>query len=251
MLKKRIIPFLTANNISLVKTKRFNNPRMIGNPVQSARIFSARNADELVFVDIFAGRKNQEINTKIIAHILRECDIPLTVGGGIKSIETAHELFKIGTDKILLRSSALNEGPLPYEIASIYGSQSVVIALDVAIDVNGDYVALRDSSNYITLENATKIINNIQPGEVVVTAIHKEGEMNGMDLNLLNSVKNMIDAPIIFNGGISTPGHVVDAFDEFDGLSAVGASSIFQYTQYNISDIKEKLNQSKIKVRML
>lgn len=251
MLKKRIIPFLTANNISLVKTKGFNDPRMIGNPVQSARIFTMRNADELVFVDIYAGRKNQEINAKLVAHILRECDIPLTVGGGIKRIETAHELFKIGTDKILLRSSALNQSLLPYEITSIYGKQSLVIALDVSTDVNGEYVALQDSSNTISLDRAIKIINNIQPGEVVVTGVDKEGFMSGMDINLLKRIKNKIKAPIIFNGGVSKPSDVAEAFIEFDGLSAIGASSIFQYTQYNIDDIKEKLNQSKIKVRTL
>jgi cyclase len=251
MLKKRIIPFLTANNISLVKTKGFNDPRMIGNPVQSARIFTARNADELVFVDIYAGRKNQEINTKLVAHILRECDIPLTVGGGIKRIETAHELFKIGTDKILLRSSALNQSLLPYEITSIYGKQSLVIALDVFMDVNGEYVALQDSSNTISLERAIKIINLIQPGEVVVTSVDKEGYMNGMDINLLKRIKNKIKSPIIFNGGVSKPSDVVEAFIEFDGLSAIGASSIFQYTQYNINDVKENLNQSNFNVRML
>ena len=224
---------------------------MIGNPVQSARIFTARNADELVFVDIYAGRKNQEINTKLVAHILRECDIPLTVGGGIKRIETAHELFKIGTDKILLRSSALNQSLLPYEITSIYGKQSLVIALDVFMDVNGEYVALQDSSNTISLDGAIKIINLIQPGEVVVTSVDKEGYINGMDINLLKRIKNKIKSPIIFNGGVSKPSDVVEAFIEFDGLSAICASSIFQYTQYNINDVKENLNQSNIKVKML
>lgn len=251
MLKKRIIPILTANNLSLVKTTGFNNPRTIGNPVQSARIFTARNADELVFVDIYAGRKNQEINTKLVSHILQECDIPLTVGGGIKHIETAHELFKIGTDKILLRSSALNESQLPYEITSIYGKQSLVVALDIDTDNNGEYVVLRDSFTHISLSEAVKIINRIEPGEVVVTAINKEGFLNGMDLNLLNKIKNKISVPIIFNGGVSKPSEALEAFTEFDGLSAIGASSIFQYTQYNINDIKKELNQGNIKVRMI
>lgn len=251
MLKKRIIPILTANNLSLVKTTGFNNPRTIGNPVQSARIFSARNADELVFVDIYAGRRNQEINTKLVSHILQECDIPLTVGGGIKSIETAHELFKIGTDKILLRSSALNESQLPYEITDIYGKQSLVVALDINTDNDGKYVVLRDSCTHISLTEAVRIINEIEPGEVVVTAVNKEGFMNGMDLNLLNNIKNKISAPIIFNGGISKPIEVLEAFTEFEGLSAIGASSIFQYTQYNINDIKEELKQGNIRVRMI
>lgn len=251
MLKKRIIPVLTANNLSLVKTRGFNDPRTIGNPVQSARIFTARNADELVFVDIYAGRKNQEINTKLVSHILQECDIPLTVGGGIKRIETAHELFKIGTDKILLRSSALNESQLPYEIASIYGKQSVVIALDIVTEINGEYVVLRDSSTHISLQEAIKAINEIQPGEVVVTSIAKEGFMNGMDLKLLNKIKNKINVPIIFNGGVSKPIDAVEAFTEFSGLSAIGASSVFQYTQFNINDIKEKLDEFNIKVRQL
>lgn len=251
MLKKRIIPFLTAHNLSLVKTKGFNDPRTIGNPVQAARIFSARNADELVFIDIYAGRKNQEIDSKLVSHILRECDIPLTVGGGIKHIDTAHELFKIGTDKILLRSSALNKSKLPYEIASIYGKQSVVIALDIAIETSGKYVVLQDSSNFISLQEALTIINQIQPGEVVVTAVNKEGYMKGMDLNLLNKIKNRISAPIIFNGGISEPIDAVQAFTEFNGLSAIGASSIFQYTQFNINDIKNKLEEFNFNVRKL
>src|ERR1700746_580058 len=135
MLKARIIPILTFNGFGLVKTKKFTNPRMIGNPVQAAKVYNSRGVDELVFLDIFATEQNRKINLKLVKDVIKECYMPVAIGGGIQNIEDINDLLKIGADKVVIKSKALTDIEFIKESVAFFGSQCITIAID-AINEN-------------------------------------------------------------------------------------------------------------------
>jgi cyclase len=130
MLKVRIIPILTFNGFGLVKTKKFTNPRMVGNPVQAARVYNSRGVDELVFVDIFASSQNRKVNLKLVADVIKECYMPVAIGGGIETIEDINNLLKIGADKVIIKTKALLDAKFIDEAVAFFGSQCISIAID-------------------------------------------------------------------------------------------------------------------------
>ena len=248
MLKVRIIPVLTFNGFALVKTKNFKQPRMLGNPVQSARVFNDRMVDELVFLDIFASKQNRKINLKLVSDVLKECFMPVSVGGGIESIEDINDLLKIGADKVVIKKKALLEKNFIKKAVSFFGSQCISIAVDVVAKDDG-YIIYCENKIEIPLENFINDMILCDVGEFVVNSVDRDGMMTGFDINLITKVTGLTNIPIIAVGGAGIMNHFKELFEQTN-IKAVGASSIFNFTQYTPMDIKNEINNLGIAVRI-
>ena len=248
MLKLRIIPLLTFNGFGLVKTKQFLYPRMVGNPVQAARVYNSRGGDELIFLDISASLQNRKINLKLVADVIKECYMPVGIGGGISSIEDINNLLKIGADKVIVKTKALIDKTFIKQCVSFFGSQCISISIDAI--KNGDNYSIYNKLNLdITLDEFINDMNECNVGEFVVTSVDCDGMMNGFDLNLVNSVSTKTNIPIIVVGG---GGNMMNFNQLFlnSTTEAVGSASIFHFTQYTPLDIKRELQKLNKPVRV-
>ena len=242
MLKKRVIPILTFNGIALVKTKKFSNPRMVGNPIQSARVFNSRNVDELIFVDLKASSLNRNINLDMAKFVINECFMPVAIGGGIRTNEDINSLLKIGADKVVIKTSALSNPNFIKSAVSNFGAQAIVIAVDIK-RVNNDYVIHHfdqklgggDAIDFI------KKVEDLGAGELCVTDVDNDGVMEGFNLDLFAQVLENSKLPIIAVGGAGKPEDFSDLLKSQPSITGLGASSIFYYTQFTPFDIKSKI----------
>lgn len=247
MLKNRIIPVLTFNGMSLVKTKKFKNPRTIGNPVQSARVYNSRQVDELVFIDILATTQNRKINLSLVSEVIRECFMPVSIGGGIKSIDDINDLLKIGADKVIIKSQALLNTLFIEKAIMFFGSQCICIAIDTYLN-NGVYKIHNTLGLDINLEEFLIEMDSMNVGEFLITNIENDGVMEGFDLNLINKVSKLTNIPIVVSGGGGNLKHYSELFLNTE-VNAVASSSIFHFTQYTPLDIKNELKKFNLPVR--
>ena len=239
MIKARIIPILTFNGFALVKTVCFNNPRMLGNPVQSAKIFNSRGVDELVFLDILASKQNRKINLSVVKRVIDECFMPVSIGGGITTIEDIHHLLKIGADKVVIKSQALKKPEFVSEASKIFGSQCITIAVDVVRNEN-KYLIHNDFGLNVEVEKFVKDMQNLGAGEFIINSVDEDGKMKGFDIRLYNYINEFSFIPIVFCGGAGEPSHFRDLFLNTE-CNSVGAASIFSFTQFTPLDIKHTL----------
>jgi cyclase len=240
MLKTRIIPILTFNGFALVKTKNFSNPRMVGNPVQSARVYNSRGVDELIFLDIFASKQNRKVNLNVVRDVVKECFMPVGIGGGINSLDDINDLLKIGADKVVVKNEALKNPQFVNDAANFFGSQCISISLD-AIRLNDNYFVQNNLGINIELSNFIKKMSDEGAGEFILNSVDNDGMMNGFDLKLINYVEKLTNLPIVCVGGGGDMSHYVELFSNTN-CDSVGSSSIFHFTQFTPSDIKEKLH---------
>lgn len=248
MLKARIIPILTFNGFGLVKTKKFGNPRMVGNPVQAARVYNQRGVDELVFLDIFASEQKRKINLKLVADVIKECYMPVAIGGGIENVDDIHALLKIGADKVVIKTKALTDKAFIREAVRIFGSQCITISVD-AIKTEDSYEIHNKLGIKIGLEKFVAEMNECEVGELVVTSVDNDGMMEGYDSVLVNDVLSFSNLPVIAVGGGGNMSHYSKLFSETK-VEAVGSASIFHFTQFTPLDIKNELNKINIPVRI-
>lgn len=236
MLKKRIIPTLLLSNGRMVKGKQFENFRDTGDPVSAARIYNAQNADELFFLDIDANRKGSafDILEKTVNAVSAECFMPLSVGGGVDSIEKMRRLLLAGADKISITTAAHTTPDLIGEAANLFGRQCVVVGLDVKVE-NGSYSLY----SHCGMQKSTKSLRDFVlemtergAGEFVMNSIDNDGMMNGYDLQLAKEVRRYTDRPLIIAGGAGTFMHLVDAFKEAH-VDAVACASLFHFGDNN------------------
>lgn len=248
MLKVRIIPILTFNGFGLVKTKKFSNPRMVGNPVQAARVYNSRGVDELIFLDIFAGPQNRKINLKIASDVISECFMPVAIGGGIESIADINDLLKIGADKVVIKSKALIDTDFIKDAVDFFGSQCISISLDVYNSPNGYKIY-----NYFGIDKSLDDFLNemldCEVGEIVLVSVNNDGMMGGFDIDLINYVEKMTNIPIVAVGGGGILSHYTELFSR-TSVKAVGSSSIFHFTQFTPLDIKNELKSINVPVRL-
>lgn len=248
MLKVRIIPILTFNGFGLVKTKRFSNPRMVGNPVQAARVYNNRGVDELVFIDIFATSQKRKINLKLVADVIKECYMPVAIGGGIETIQDINDLLKIGADKVIIKTQALNNIDFIKEAVAFFGSQCISVAVDAFKTTRGYKIYNKlDIEKY--LEDYIQELIDCRVGEFVLVSVDNDGMMNGFDIELINSVEKMTKTPIVAVGGGGNMEHYIELFSKTN-VQAVGSASIFHFTQYTPFDIKNELKSINIPVRI-
>lgn len=239
MLKTRIIPILTFNGFALVKTKQFSNPRMVGNPVQAARVYNNRRVDELVFIDIFATKQKRKINLNVVKEVIKECFMPVGIGGGIESLDDINDLLKIGADKVIIKNMALIKPDFISESSKFFGSQCITISIDV-IKRNNLFLIQNDYDFEIDLFDFLKKMEDLGAGEFILNSVDHDGMMNGFDLTLINEVEKIIKLPLVCVGGGGNLNHYSELFSETN-CDSVGSSSIFHFTQFTPLDIKKTL----------
>lgn len=240
MLKVRIIPVLTFNGFGLVKTKQFKAPRMVGNPVQAARVYNSRGVDELIFLDIFASAQKRKVNLKIVRDVLKECFMPVGIGGGVNTIEDINDLLKIGADKVVIKTCALENSNFIREAANFFGSQCITVAADIHQNDEGDYMVYSNTGITISMQDFLSQVASLGAGEIVLTSVNKEGLMKGFDINMVSKAEKLVQLPIIVVGGAGNLEHFKELFEQTN-CQAVGASSIFHFTRFTPEDIKREL----------
>lgn len=237
MLKCRVIPIMTFNGLALVKTKKFaKNARMVGNAIQAAKVFNARNVDELVFLDIYASDQKRKINLQMVRSIIKECFMPVAIGGGISTIEDIHDLLSVGADKVVIKSKIIENPEFINEAAKIFGNQCITLAID-AIKKGDAYYLYNRLNKAIPLIEFLSNISSFNFGEIILTSVDNDGMMNGFDIELVQLVEKLVDVPIVVSGGAGEPAHFKELFSKTN-IEAVGAASIFYFTRYTPYDLK-------------
>ena len=249
MLKHRIIPCVLLKDWQLVKSIQFGSFRTIGHPTATVRVYNARNVDELIVLDIDASLNNEPINTEIITDMANECFMPLTIGGGIKTIEDVYTVLGAGADKVSINSEAIKRPSFIKEIATIFGSQCVVCSIDIK-KVDGKYRVFTKKNGVLDIDPLAlaKEYENQGGGEILLTSVDREGTTLGYDSELLKLFANTLHIPIIINGGMGKPEHGVEALQ--NGADALAAAYIFHFTQYTPLMIKEELKTHHYPVRL-
>lgn len=230
MLKHRVIPALLLRKNGLVKTMRFKDPKYVGDPINAIRIFNEKEVDELIVLDIAASKENLEPNFEMIEQIAGECFMPLAYGGGVRTVEQAQRIYALGVEKICLQTSALNNPGLITELAQRFGSQSVMVSVDVKRNWLGKpqiYSSAKANSLDSDWIERTQELVDAGAGEVLLNAVDKDGTLQGPDLALIEQLSKAIQVPLIAVGGVGSMGDIKAAVSA--GASAVAAGAFFVY----------------------
>jgi len=252
MLKKRIIPCLDVKNGRVVKGINFVNLKDAGDPVEQAKIYDKGGADEICFLDITASSENRKILLDKVTETARNCFIPLTVGGGVTTIEDIKNLLLAGADKVSINTAAVKNHNFIRESSVRFGSQCIVIAIDAKKTSNNKWEVFthggRNATGIDVVEYA-KIVEKNGAGEILLTSMDRDGTKLGYDLELTRTVASIVSIPLIASGGVGNLDHLYEGFN-YGKASAVLAASIFHYGQYTIRDTKEFLSKKSISVRL-
>jgi len=234
MLQNRIIPVLLLEDEGLVKTRKFKDPKYIGDPVNTVRIFNTKEVDEIFLVDIHASKNNTSPNFGLINEIASECFMPLCYGGGIRSLEDAERLFSTGVEKISIQSSALKDLSIVNQIASKFGAQAVVVSLDLKRDFFGK-VKLYSSASKGTVNKDwigfAKAAVDEGAGEIFINSVEKDGTLSGPDIQLVYDIAGSISTPLTYAGGVSSLEDIKNLINA--GASAVAAGAFFVFNGPN------------------
>jgi len=251
MLTKRIIPCLDIKNGRTVKGVNFVNLIDAGDPVELAKQYAEKGADELVFLDISATLEERKTTLDMVLHVAEQVNIPFTVGGGISSISDVDALLKCGADKISVNSSAIKRPELVNELSNKFGSQCIVVAID-AKQIDGSWkVHLAGGSipTELDLFDWAKEVEERGAGEILFTSMNNDGTKNGFANKALAKLSKELNIPIIASGGAGNVQHFIDTF--IDGKSdAALAASVFHFGEIEIKDLKEELKSNNIEVRL-
>jgi cyclase len=253
MLKVRVIPTLLWKNVGLVKGVRFDSWRRVGPILPAIKVYNTRQVDELIIVDILATNENRKPDFESVNDFSAECFVPLTVGGGIKTIEDVKNLLRSGADKICINTEAYENLSLLKEISKIFGSQCLVVSIDAKKNEKGDYECYSNSgkiSRGWKVEDWAKKVEEAGAGEILITSIERDGTYFGFDLDLIKRVTSNVSIPVIASGGANKPEDFVAPVLQC-GASAVSAASIFHYTQYTPLDVKKEMQKHGIPVRIV
>ena len=252
MITKRIIPCLDIKNGRVVKGTNFQGLSDVSDPVALAAYYSASGADELVFYDITASFEGRQLFTDILTRVASEIFIPLTVGGGINTVEDFDRVLKCGADKVSVNSGAIRNPDLIRQAARKYGNQCVVLSADVR-RVDGQFRVFAKGGREDTGMEAISWIKQgvaLGAGEVVVNSIDTDGVKGGFDLPMLEAVCDAVNVPVIASGGAGTPGHFVELFKAIPTIDAGLAASVFHFGTIRIPDLKRELRDNDIIVRV-
>ena len=230
MLKNRVIPCLLMLDHGLVKTTRFAKPKYVGDPINAIRIFSDKEVDELMVLDIGASRESREPNYELIEQFAGECFMPLCYGGGIRSVEQARRLFALGVEKICLQSAALDDLTVVTRIAEQFGSQSVLVSADIKSNWLGKHKLYSSKTSKLLDRSWLTFLKDAVAagaGEVVLNSVDRDGTMQGMDLDIISEAAAALPVPLIAVGGASSLQDIKAAVDA--GASAVSAGAMFVF----------------------
>lgn len=252
MITKRIIPCLDVKDGRVVKGVNFLGLSDVSSPVKLAKYYSDCGADELVFYDITASAEGRALFTDILAEVASTIFIPLTVGGGINTLDDFDRVLKCGADKVSVNSGALKTPTLISAAAKKYGNQCVVLSVD-AKRVNGQYHVFAKGGREDTGLDAIEWIKqgvDLGAGEIVLNSIDTDGVKQGFDLEMLAAVCDSVDVPVIASGGAGCPEHFISLFHSIPKADAGLAASIFHFGEVKIPDLKRELAASGINVRL-
>ena len=251
MLKNRIIPCLDVKNGRVVKGINFLDLKDAGDPVEQAKIYSDGGADEICFLDITASNENRDTIYDVVERTSKKCFVPLTVGGGVRSVEDINKLLNCGADKVSINTAAVENSRVIEESSKKFGSQCIVVAID-AKKKNDKWEIFthggRNNSRINALEFAKKMENS-GAGELLVTSMDRDGTQVGYDNELMSNITALVNIPVIASGGAGNLDHLVDGI-KLGNASAVLAASIFHYGKYSIIEAKKYMRSKNIPVRV-
>ncbi|HEY7110968.1 MAG TPA: imidazole glycerol phosphate synthase subunit HisF [Nitrososphaeraceae archaeon] len=267
-LSKRIIPCLDVDNGRVVKGIKFSGVKDAGDPVMLAKKYTNEGADELVFLDITASQQGRDIMKVVVRDVASVIDIPFTVGGGIKTLNEARDILLNGADKVSINTAAVKRPELITELMTVFGTQCVVVAVDVKrnydlnerrISHNVDYnnndfffevriYGGKEGTGIDAIEWA-KRIESLGAGEILLTSIDADGTENGYDIELYKAICENVRIPVIASGGCGSSKHMLNVFSKTD-VDAVLAASIFHYGKISINDVKKYLSNSGVRMRL-
>lgn len=252
MITKRIIPCLDVKNGRVVKGVNFQGLSDVSSPVELGKYYSDNGADELVFYDITASSENRGLFTDILKEVASTIFIPLTVGGGINTLDDFDRVLKCGADKVSVNSGAIKNPDLIYQAAKRYGDQCVVLSVD-AKRVDGKFTVFakggRENTGMDALEWIKRGVDN-GAGEIVLNSIDTDGVKKGFDLEMLRAVTQIVSVPVIASGGAGCKEDFIKLFKTLDKVDAGLAASIFHFGEVRIDDLKRTLKNNGIEVRI-
>lgn len=231
MIKTRVIPCLLLRNLGLVKTIKFKNPKYLGDPINIVKIFNDKEVDELVFLDITATVEKRKPPFDLLSKITSECFMPVCYGGGVRTLEDMKALFSLGIEKVAVNSCAVENPTFIRAAAEIFGSQSVIISIDVKKNLRGRYEVFTHGGRKNTGLDPVKLAAEMEShgaGELLLTSIERDGTMQGYDLNLIKQVSGTVGIPIVACGGAGKVSDLADAVNK-GGASASAAGSLFVF----------------------
>ena len=246
--KIRIIPTILTDGINVVKGKNFNNWRTVGNAQATARLFAARDVDELMLIDVNARRRGECISRQLIEYFAEVLQIPFSVGGGISSIEQASDCMKGGAEKILLGTSAFENSNLISQVSEKFGSQAVTVSIDVTnrisstISTNSGLAPQTVSALDFALQS-----QKLGAGEILLQNVEADGSLEGPDFNSLELLVKKVKLPIIVSGGISDARQIIDLYNA--GANAVAIGALFQFTEKTPKDLTNELSKMGLNIR--
>ena len=250
MLKNRIIPCLDVKNGRVVKGINFVDLKDAGDPVEQAKIYSDGGADEICFLDITASNENRNTIYDVVEKTSKKCFVPLTVGGGVRSVEDINKLLNCGADKVSINTAAVQNEKVVVESSKKFGSQCIVVAIDAKKNRENWEIFThggRKTTGINAIDFALKM-EKCGAGELLVTSMDKDGTQSGYDIDLMKKISSNVNIPVIASGGVGTLDHLVDGIKS--GASAVLAASIFHYGTYSVSEAKKYLASKNIPVRI-
>ena len=250
MLKNRIIPCLDVKKGRVVKGINFVDLKDAGDPVEQAKIYSDGGADEICFLDITASNENRDTIYEVVEKTSKKCFVPLTVGGGVRSIDDINKLLHCGADKVSINTAAVQNSKVVEDSSRKFGSQCIVVAIDAKRGKNG-WEIFTHGGRKLTGINAIDFAVKMEKfgaGELLVTSMDKDGTQTGYDIDLVREISSIVNIPVIASGGVGSLDHLANGIKA--GASAVLAASIFHYGKYSIKQAKEYLNSKSIPVRI-
>ena len=253
MLKVRIIPCLDVKDGRVVKGVQFLDLRDAGDPVEQARFYDAAGADELTFLDITASHENRDTIFDVVARTAEQCFMPLTVGGGVRTIEDIRKLLLAGADKVSINSAAVSRPEFVREAAEKYGDQCIVVSIDARKVAPAKWEVFTDGGRKGTGLDAIDWARRMTAhgaGEVLITSMDRDGTKQGFDLELTRAISDAVTVPVVASGGVGTLDHLLEGVTK-GGASAVLAASIFHFGEFTIAQAKEHLARAGVPMRQI
>ena len=252
MLKTRIIPCLDVHDGRVVKGVNFINLVDAGDPVEQARVYDEQGADEICFLDITASSEDRDTLYNVVSQTAQQCFMPLTVGGGVRSIEDVRKLLIAGADKVSINTAAINRPEVVSEASEKFGRQCIVVAIDAKHNQSDGYQIFTHGGRTSTGINAidwAKRVVELGAGEILLTSMDRDGTGNGFDIGLTKKISESVSVPVIASGGVGNLDHMVEGIR--DGMaSAVLAASIFHFGKYSIAEAKKYMRNAGLNVRI-
>lgn len=252
MLAKRIIPCLDVNAGRVVKGVNFVELRDAGDPVEIARRYDDQGADEITFLDITASSDDRDIILHVVEQVAEQVFIPLTVGGGVRSVDDVRRLLNAGADKVSINTAAVNNPQIVADASGKVGSQCIVVAIDAKQTAPGKWEVFthggRNNTGLDAIEWARKV-ESLGAGEILLTSMDRDGTKIGFDLGLTRAVSDAVRIPVIASGGVGTLEHLVDGVSQ-GRADAVLAASIFHFGQHTVREAKTLMRERGVEVRL-